>query len=123
MPTPLEQYLELLEDDLLDSKKTVGNQSGPLSAPANGIVATDLTHARQHISDALAEINNSGTADPANLPSTLPAIATECVILASTALAEAGRANPDQTAIGDDIKTIDRIITVTNGYRQKAGIT
>ena len=123
MATPLEQYLKLLEDDLVDSKTTVGSQQGPLPDPAKSTVATDLQDARNHIADALAEINNVGAADATDLPTTLPAIASECVNLASAALAQSKRPNPDEDVIGDDIKTIDRIITITNGYRDKAGIS
>lgn len=123
MPTPLQQYLQLLEDDLDDSKTTVGTQAGPLPAGDRSIVAADLASAQQHIRDALTAINDTGTADSNNLPTTLPGISVECYALARDAHYESIQTNPNNTAIGNKIKTVNRIIDVANGYKDKAGIT
>lgn len=123
MASALEEYLETLEEELEDAKTSVGTSPGPLDEPAKSQVAGNLSTAQQSIVDALAEINDVGTADPNNLPSTLPAIANECVILARDAHTESMQISPNYVSIGNDIKTIDRIIDVARGYKAKAGIT
>lgn len=121
MTTALEQFLAAIEDEIGDAKTKVGNSSGPLSDPEKTTVKGDLDAAQSDIASALNEINNAGSADTTDLPSTLPAIANECLILARDAHTESMRTSPSNTTIGNKIKTVDRIIDVANGYRARAG--
>ncbi|MCI0366010.1 MAG: hypothetical protein L0219_19300 [Phycisphaerales bacterium] len=119
----LDILLDLLEEDLEDSKQLVGSSPGPLIDPEADEAAAHLISAEQRIAGVLDLISNAGAADTNNLPSTLPSIANECLILARDAHTEALRPAPNNTLIGNKVKTIDRIIDVANGYRAKAGIT
>src|SRR5688572_33444337 len=99
MPSVLEELLELLEEELADAKNIVGDRIDPLVDPELSQVAVCLTNAEQHIADALNEISNAGVPDTNNLPSTLPAIANECLILARDARTEAMRSNRDRKSV------------------------
>src|SRR5687767_7863568 len=116
MPTPLDILLDILVDNLGDSKGVVGTSPGPLVNPAKEEVASQLTVSELLIEDILTLINDAGAADPNDLPATLPLIANQCVILARDAKTESMRTNPNNTLIGAKVKTIDRIIDVPNGY-------
>ena len=118
----LTDELEDLIDDLEDAETEVGTNPGPLPEPALTAVRIKLINAATHIANVLQLINNAGAPDQNNLPGDLPAIATECVTLANAALTEARRPTPNNTVIGNKVKTIDRIIVIQLGYKHRAGI-
>jgi hypothetical protein len=118
----LTEELEDLINNLEDAKTTVGNQQGPLVDPELATTRIKLTNAQSHISNIISLIFGVGAPDQNNLPGDLPSIADECVTLADDALTEARRPAPNNTVIGNKVKTIDRIIDVNNGYKDRAGI-
>jgi hypothetical protein len=112
-----------IEDVLGETADSVGTNTGPLADPPLAAVAANLETAQSQIATALAMINGVGTANTSSLPSTLPAIASQCQVLARDAH-DASAGNPvDKVLIGNKLKTIDWLIDVTNGYRDKAGIS
>ena len=119
----LADEIDDLDGDLDDSDTAVGEKPGPLTGSDLTLVTVKLNNARTHIANVLSLISNAGAPDSSNLPNTLPLIADECVALAQAAQTEANRPNPNHTIIGNKVKTIDRIITIANGYRDRAGIT
>jgi hypothetical protein len=118
----LEDTLADLKDLLEELEVVISEDPGPLNDPEKAAAATKLTQSEAKITTALSQINNLGAADTSNLPSTLPAIADECVVLASDAHTESLNPNCNRTLIGNKVKTIDYIIDAPNGYRAKAGI-
>lgn len=118
----LSDLIELLEEDLADSRDLVGDLLGPLPTQIKDDVAEKLEDAMDRCDQVLAQIGNAGTASSI-LPRTLPEIASLCVMLASAAKSLAGDPSTFSAEIGNMIKTIVHLIDDGSGYRDMAGIT
>jgi hypothetical protein len=118
----LTDEIEDLIEEVEDADSEVATSQGPLTEPALTAVRINLNNAQTNIANILLLISNAGAADTNNLPGDLPSIADECVTLANAALTEALRTTPNNATIGNHVKTIDRIIDVKLGYRDRAGI-
>lgn len=118
----LTDELEDLIEEVEHGENEVATSQGPLTDPALTAVRIDLNNAQTNIANVLLLISDAGAADTNNLPGDLPSIANECVTLANAALTEARRPTPNNTTIGNNVKTIDRIFDIKLGYRDRAGI-
>ncbi len=120
----VEDLIDDLEDLLEESEGTngVNGQSGPLADPSKSYVATRLSDSLTKITHALSaeHLDDAGTADLSDLPTTLPGVAEWCH---DHAVQAQGRAE-EPGSIGSYMKSIrDGINLDPGGYKELAGIT
>jgi hypothetical protein len=124
----LNEELQDILDDLEDAEDIVDDDPGPLPEPPRSSVATLLTSAESHCNTALAtgDLSSYTGQDQNTYPSTpnLPSIAGDCTMLAAYAVDEEINRNSGwQQRCCNHLVTIKRLITMDDGYRDRAGIT
>lgn len=122
--TALDDLINDREDLLDEAEGTSGvnGQSGPLADPSKSYVATRLSDSLTKITHALSaeHLDDAGTADLSDLPTTLPGVAEWCH---DHAVQAQGRAE-QPGSIASYIKSIrDGIILDPGGFEALAGIT
>lgn len=121
----LEDLIDDLEDwlDEAEGANGVNGKSGPLDDPNKSYVATRLSDSLTNITHLLSadHLDDAGTADLSDFPSTLPEIATWCHDHAVTAQ---GPPQPFGDNLGNLLKSIrDGINKASDGYKARASIT
>lgn len=124
----LSDTLQDVLDDLEESEDIVDTAPGPLPDPPRSAAAALLTSAISRCNTALATSELSGYTgqDENTYPTTasLPGIAGDCTMLASyTKDEEVIRPSGWRQRCVNHLVTIKRLITMDNGYRDRAGIT
>jgi hypothetical protein len=124
----LSDTLQDVLDDLEESEDTVDSAPGPLPDPPRSSAASLLSSAESRCNTALAStlLSTFTGQDENTYPTTssLPGIAGDCTMLADYARdEEIYRPSGWQQRCANHLVTIKRLITMDNGYRDRAGIT